>query len=457
MPRGASTAQQKTAAPSKRSAPKPAAKPVKAVNPASAAKPSRTTRSSSNTAHHTATVATQARKQATKGKRRRDELDDEAAEGAEVAGGGSSHDIYDAEIVWSNKRKDADQKEDGADEEVADDQHDERDHEEEAEEEYESDDATPAPKAITAKQLKTLDPIVKTTRAKIQQRLQHEQKSSKHTEQAADKQTVRAAAAASSTDKQTTKQAAQSKAKEKTVAKQQPAKMQKKAEVQHAEVDEEEQQPKSKKRTKAKVEEQAEDEQEDDEHDADGANNTTPSNFTNTHNHARRTRHSSTALPSAAELAERGVVYFGHLPHGFFEDQMRAFFSQFGEVTRVQLARNPKTGRSRHYGFVEFAHSSVASLVADAMHRYMMFGHTLVATVVPAEQRHAGLFDKDGMRFRVVPYRKIARVAHNAARSGDEQEKRVSRLVRKDGKKRKQLAELGVEYDFPGYVSHTLL
>lgn len=26
------------------------------------------------------------------------------------------------------------------------------------------------------------------------------------------------------------------------------------------------------------------------------------------------------------------VVYVGHIPHGFFEEQMRGFFTQFGDV-----------------------------------------------------------------------------------------------------------------------------
>jgi nucleolar protein 15 len=27
------------------------------------------------------------------------------------------------------------------------------------------------------------------------------------------------------------------------------------------------------------------------------------------------------------------VVYVGHIPHGFYEEQMRGFFSQFGDVS----------------------------------------------------------------------------------------------------------------------------
>ena len=38
----------------------------------------------------------------------------------------------------------------------------------------------------------------------------------------------------------------------------------------------------------------------------------------------------------------RGVIYIGHLPFGFFEDQLRGFFSQFGTITRLRLSRNKK-------------------------------------------------------------------------------------------------------------------
>ena len=40
--------------------------------------------------------------------------------------------------------------------------------------------------------------------------------------------------------------------------------------------------------------------------------------------------------------SKRGVIYVGHIPHGFFEQEMRGFFSQFGTVTRLRLARSRK-------------------------------------------------------------------------------------------------------------------
>lgn len=40
--------------------------------------------------------------------------------------------------------------------------------------------------------------------------------------------------------------------------------------------------------------------------------------------------------------SKKGVIYVGHIPHGFFEREMRGFFSQFGTVTRLRLARSRK-------------------------------------------------------------------------------------------------------------------
>jgi nucleolar protein 15 len=39
---------------------------------------------------------------------------------------------------------------------------------------------------------------------------------------------------------------------------------------------------------------------------------------------------------------ERGTIYLGRIPHGFYEDEMKGYFSQFGDVTRLRLSRNKK-------------------------------------------------------------------------------------------------------------------
>lgn len=40
-----------------------------------------------------------------------------------------------------------------------------------------------------------------------------------------------------------------------------------------------------------------------------------------------------------------GAIYLGHIPHGFYEKEMRGYFSQFGKVTRLRLFRSKKVER----------------------------------------------------------------------------------------------------------------
>ena len=59
------------------------------------------------------------------------------------------------------------------------------------------------------------------------------------------------------------------------------------------------------------------------------------------------------------------------------------FFSQFGNVTNVRVSRNKKTGKAKHYAFLEFKYPEVAVTAAEAMHNYMLFTQKLVVRVVP--------------------------------------------------------------------------
>jgi nucleolar protein 15 len=42
---------------------------------------------------------------------------------------------------------------------------------------------------------------------------------------------------------------------------------------------------------------------------------------------------------------QKGTLYLGRIPHGFYEEQIKEYFSQFGDVTRLRLARNRKVSR----------------------------------------------------------------------------------------------------------------
>ena len=102
-----------------------------------------------------------------------------------------------------------------------------------------------------------------------------------------------------------------------------------------------------------------------------------------------------------------GTVYVGRIPHGFYEHEMREYFTQFGDISRLRLSRSRKTGASKHYAFVEFTSAGVAQIVADTMNNYLMFGHILKCKVVPKEQVHESLWKGANKRFKAVPWNKI--------------------------------------------------
>lgn len=65
--------------------------------------------------------------------------------------------------------------------------------------------------------------------------------------------------------------------------------------------------------------------------------------------HARDDKTVAARLKKASKKkgVERATLYLGRIPHGFYEEQMKEYFGQFGDVTRLRLARNPKVSDGR--------------------------------------------------------------------------------------------------------------
>lgn len=147
----------------------------------------------------------------------------------------------------------------------------------------------------------------------------------------------------------------------------------------------------------------------------------------------------------------KGVIYLSHLPYGFFEPQLRSFFTQFGEVARVRLSRSKRSGRSKGYAWVEFPEIEVAKIAAETMNNYLMYGRRLTCEFVPADKLNPAVFKGADRKFKTIPWRDINRARHNKVVTEEDYMKHVSRLVKGDEKKKKKLAELGLDYDFPGY------
>ncbi|PNY29631.1 RNA-binding protein [Tolypocladium capitatum] len=158
---------------------------------------------------------------------------------------------------------------------------------------------------------------------------------------------------------------------------------------------------------------------------------------------------SKEVLKAAKPTGQRGVVYIGRIPHGFYEHEMRQYLSQFGPVTRLRLSRNKKTGASKHFAFVEFRDESTAEIVAKTMDNYLLFGHILKVKQVPSSQAHEDLFKGANRRFKKVPWNKMA--GHKLAKPQTESawEAKVEKERDNRAKQAAKLKVIGYEFDAP--------
>ncbi|KAF6257365.1 RNA-binding domain-containing protein [Scenedesmus sp. NREL 46B-D3] len=142
------------------------------------------------------------------------------------------------------------------------------------------------------------------------------------------------------------------------------------------------------------------------------------------------------------------VVYIGHLPHGFYEDELLGFFSQFGKLVRVRLSRSKKTAKPKHYAFLEFQHADVAQIAAETMDGYFMFKQKLSCRVLKQSEVHPQLFKGANRKFKKVPWKKIEAERVNKDRTPEEAAARTAALIRKDRSRAKRIAAAGIEYEY---------
>lgn len=142
-----------------------------------------------------------------------------------------------------------------------------------------------------------------------------------------------------------------------------------------------------------------------------------------------------------------GVVYVGRIPHGFYEHEMREYFSQFGDISRLRLSRSQKSGASRHYAFIEFTSAGVAEIVADTMDNYLMFGHILKCKVVAKEQVHESLWKGANKRFKAVPWNNIERRKFEMGLDREQWAGRIEGEKKRRASKNEKTKEIGYEFE----------
>lgn len=70
-------------------------------------------------------------------------------------------------------------------------------------------------------------------------------------------------------------------------------------------------------------------------------------------------------------------IYVGNLPYSLTEDELKAAFSQFGEVSSVNIIMDRMSGQSKGFGFVEMPDNSEADEAIKALNESALNGRNI--------------------------------------------------------------------------------
>lgn len=86
-------------------------------------------------------------------------------------------------------------------------------------------------------------------------------------------------------------------------------------------------------------------------------------------------------------------LYVGNLPYNVSEDDLRALFTQAGEVKEVTLILDRETRRPKGFGFVEMATDADAQKAIQMFNNQEVGGRAITVNVArPREERGGGGF-----------------------------------------------------------------
>uniref|UniRef100_A0A674BBF4 Nucleolar protein interacting with the FHA domain of MKI67 n=1 Tax=Salmo trutta TaxID=8032 RepID=A0A674BBF4_SALTR len=145
--------------------------------------------------------------------------------------------------------------------------------------------------------------------------------------------------------------------------------------------------------------------------------------------------------PNKGQQISPRVFYVGHLPTELFEPELKSYIEQFGKVVRLQLTRSKTVKKKLGIHYLEnvnrWSSTDCHQIVAETMNNYLM-GETLIKCHLVPTEVHEKRFMGSQRAFK-KPRQPAVEM--------------TGRLLHKEAKLRKRLAEKGINYDFPGFVS----
>lgn len=100
------------------------------------------------------------------------------------------------------------------------------------------------------------------------------------------------------------------------------------------------------------------------------------------------------AAEAPKEAHQDVSLHVGNIRFETTEEQLREAFAPFGEVRQVRLIRR-KDGRSRGYGFVDFANKEDAQKAIDGLHNKELDGRPITVELANDKERRSRDRDQD--------------------------------------------------------------
>ena len=83
-------------------------------------------------------------------------------------------------------------------------------------------------------------------------------------------------------------------------------------------------------------------------------------------------------------------LYVGSLHFNITEDMLRGIFEPFGRVEKIELSRDPETGRSKGYGFVHFSLAEDAKKALEQLNGFELAGRAMKVNYVTEKAGDSG-------------------------------------------------------------------
>ena len=81
-------------------------------------------------------------------------------------------------------------------------------------------------------------------------------------------------------------------------------------------------------------------------------------------------------------------IYVGNLDHSVTEDDLKDAFSEFGDVSSVNIITDRSSGQSKGFGFVEMPNDSEADKAMEALNGSQLKDHEIkVSQAKPRRER----------------------------------------------------------------------